>query len=88
MRASSPTWFEKDAGSKAARLTQQRLGASEQHPDGVGQQVARAADDPLARLAAGRIDRSAPIFAAFPVWLSMIAVVGVASGPAFSRTAT
>jgi hypothetical protein len=60
----------------------------EQHADGVGQQVALAADDLLARIVAGRIERRAPFCAAFAVWLSMIAVVGLASRPACSRTAT
>jgi hypothetical protein len=60
----------------------------EQHADGVGQQVALAADDFLARVVAGRVERRAPFCAAFAVWLSMIAVVGLASRPACSRTAT
>ena len=59
-----------------------------QQAEGVGQQVALAADDLLARVVAGRVDRSAPFCAAFAVWLSMIAVVGLASRPVSSRTAT
>jgi hypothetical protein len=50
----------------------------QQHADGVGQQVALAADDRLARVVAGRVERRAPFCAAFAVWLSMIAVVGLA----------
>jgi hypothetical protein len=60
----------------------------EQHADGVGQQVALAADNLLARVVAGRVERRAPFCAPFVVWLSMIAAVGLASRPACSRTAT
>ena len=89
-----------DDREQPARLTQQRFGAvavlnlggmddhRERYADGVGQQVARAADDLLARVVAGRVERRAPFCAAFAVWLSMIAVVGLASRPACSRTAT
>lgn len=89
-----------DEGEQSARLPQQRLGAvavlhvggmhdhREQQTERVGQQVALAPDDLLARVVAGRIKRSAPFCAAFAVWLSMIAVVGLASRPACSRTAT
>ena len=89
-----------DEREQPARLTQQRFGAvgvlhvggmddhREQHADGVGQQVALAADDLLARVVAGRVKRRAPFCAAFDVWLSMIAVVGLALRPACSRTAT
>ena len=89
-----------DEGEQPARLPQQRFGTvrvrpagarhghREQHADGVGQQVALAADDFLARVVAGRVERRAPFCAAFAVWLSMITVVGLASRPACSRTAT
>jgi hypothetical protein len=60
----------------------------EPHADGVGQQVALAADDLLARVVTRRIERRAPFCAAFAVWLPMIAVVGLASRPVCSRTAT
>jgi hypothetical protein len=60
----------------------------EQHADGVGRQMTLAADDLLARVVAGRIERRAPFCAPVAVWLSMIAVVGLASRPACSRTAT
>src|ERR687894_623939 len=42
----------------------------------------------VAGIVAGRIKRSPPLRAPFAVWLSMIAVVGLASRPAFSRTST
>lgn len=89
-----------DEGEQPARLTQQWFGTGpvlhigrmhqhrEQQADGVGQQVALAADDFLARVVARRVERRAPFCAAFAVWLSMIAVVGLASRPACSRTAT
>ena len=89
-----------DEGEQPARLAQQRLSPiailhvggmhddGEQHADGVGQQVALAACDLLARAVTGRIERRAPFCAPFAVWLSMIAVVGLASRPACSRTAT
>jgi hypothetical protein len=60
----------------------------EQQAEGVGQQVALATDDLLARVVAGRVERRAPFCAAFAVWLSIIAVVGLASRPACSRPAT
>ena len=83
-----------------ARLAQQRLGTvailhiggmhdhRQQHADGIGQQVALAAEDLLASVITGRIERRAPFCAPFAVWLSMIAVVGLASRPDCSRTAT
>lgn len=89
-----------DEWKQPARLTQQRLGTvavlrvggmhdyRQQHADGVGQQVARATGDFLARIVAGRVERRAPFCAAFAVWLLIIAVVGLASRPASSRTAT
>jgi hypothetical protein len=49
--------------------------------------MALAADGLLARVVAGRIDRRAPFCAPFAVWLSMIAVVGLGSRLACSRTA-
>lgn len=89
-----------DEREQPARLTQQRFGAvpvlhaggmhdhREKHAYGVGQQVALAANDLLTRVVAGRVERRSPFCAAFAVWLSMIAVVGLASRPACSRTAT
>jgi hypothetical protein len=47
-----------------------------------------AADNLLARVVDGRAERRAPFCVAFAVWLSMIALVGLASRPACSRTAT
>ena len=88
-----------DEGEQPGRLAQQWFGTvavlhvgrmhdhREQHADGIGQQVALAADDLLVRVVAGRIECRAPFCAAFTVWLLMIAVVGLASRPACSRTA-
>ncbi|MBB5691885.1 hypothetical protein FHS88_004046 [Roseomonas alkaliterrae] len=89
-----------DEREQAARLTQERLGTiavlhvgrmhdhAEQQAQCVSQDMALAPDDLLARVVAGRIDRRAPFCAPFAVWLSMIAVVGLASRPACSRSAT
>ena len=89
-----------DEGEAPSSLPEQRLGAvavlearrvdvdGEQETERVGQQVALAADDLLARIKTGRIERGPPFCAPFAVWLSMIAVVGLASRPAFSRTST
>ena len=83
-----------------ARLPQQRLGpvsilhAGRMDTDGqeqaerVGQDVALAAKDLLARVIAGRVKRGPPLPAPFALWLSMMAVVGLASRPAVSRTST
>ena len=87
-----------DEGEASARLAQERLRAvailhvgrmdvdGEQQAERVGQDVALAADHLLAGVVAGRVERSPPLTAPFAVWLSMIAVVGLASRPAFSRT--
>ena len=87
-------------GEQASCLAQQRLGSvailhvggmhhyAEQKAQRVGQDVALAPNDLLARIVSGRIERRAPFCAPFAVWLSMIAVVGLASRPACSRTAT
>jgi len=81
-------------------LAEQRLGAvpvlyaggmdvhGQQQAEGVGQNVALAAKHLLASVVAGRVERSPPLRAPFAVWLSMIAVVGLASRPAFSRIST
>lgn len=61
---------------------------TEQEPHRVGQNVALAADHLLAGIVAGRVERSPPLRAPFAVWLSMMAVVGLASRPAASRTST
>ena len=60
----------------------------EEQSEGVGQDVALAAKDLFARVIAGRVERGPPLTAPFALWLSMIAVVGLASRPAPSRTAT
>ena len=81
-------------------LPQQRLGSvSILHAGGVnahrqeqaqrvGQNVALAACDLLARIIAGRVERSPPLRAPLALWLSMMAVVGLASRPACSRVST
>ena len=90
--------FEK--GKAPSRLSQQSLGSvsilhaggmdvdGQQQSECVGQDVALAAQHLLARVIAGRVERGPPLTAPFALWLSMIAVVGLASRPAFSRTAT
>lgn len=89
-----------DEGEQPPSLAQQRLGAvailhigrvhhhAEQQAERVGQYVALAAEGLLARIVARCIERRAPFCAPFEVWLSMIAVVGLASRPDCSRTAT
>ena len=89
-----------DEREAPSRLPEQRLCAvtilyagrvnvdGEQQAERVGQDVALAANHLLAGIVAGRIKRSPPLTAPFAVWLSMIAVVGLASRPAFSRTST
>ena len=89
-----------DKGKTPSRLPQQRLGpvsilhAGRMDTDGqeqaerVGQDVALAAKDLLARVIAGRVKRGPPLTAPFALWLSIIAVVGLASRPAVSRTST
>jgi hypothetical protein len=54
----------------------------------VDQDVALLALDLLAAIIAPRIDRKPPFSAAFTLWLSMIAAVGLASRPACSRHCT
>ena len=83
-----------------ARLPQQSLCAipilyagrmnadCEEQAQRVGQDVALAAKHLLARVVAGRVERGPPLRAPFALWLSMIAVVGLASRPAVSRSST
>ena len=89
-----------DEREQSSRLAQQRLGAvailnvgsmhhhGEQQAERVRQYVALAADGLLARVVARRVECRAHFCAPFEVWLSMIAVVGLASRPDCSRTAT
>jgi hypothetical protein len=89
-----------DEGEGSPRLAQQGLCAvpilnarrmnddREEEPKGVGQDMALAANDLLARIIAGRVERSPPLRAPLAVWLSMMAVVGLASRPAASRAST
>jgi hypothetical protein len=89
-----------DEGEAPPGLAQQPLGTvaildagrmdnhRQQQAECVGQDMALAAEDLLAGIVAGRIKRSPPLTAPLAVWLSMIAVVGLASRPACSRTST
>ena len=89
-----------EKGKAPARLPQQsfcaipilyagRMNADrEEQSEGVGQDVALAAKHLLARVIAGRVERGPPLTAPLALWLSMIAVVGLASRPAVSRTST
>ena len=86
--------------SELSGLAEQSLGAvavlyaggvdvnGQQQANCIRQNVALAAKHLLASVIAGRVERSPPLTAPFAVWLSMIAVVGLASRPAFSRTST
>ena len=60
----------------------------QQQSERVGQDVALAAQHLLASVVARRVERGPPLRAPLAVWLSRIAVVGLASRPAFSRTST
>ena len=61
---------------------------AQQQTERVDEDMALASRDLLARIEALRVERRAPFWAALPLWLSMIATVGLASRPACSRTAT
>ena len=89
-----------DEGEAAARATvedQQRAIAIlqigrvdddvQQEAERVDENVPLAARDLLARVIPRRIDRRPPFCAPLALWASMIATVGLASRPAFSRTA-
>lgn len=60
----------------------------DQQAECVSQDMALAAEYLLTGIVAGRIKRSPPLTAPLAVWLSMIAIVGLASRPACSRTST
>ncbi len=59
----------------------------QQETEPVDEDVPLAAFDLLARVIARRIERRPPFCAPLALWASMIATVGLASRPAFSRTA-
>jgi hypothetical protein len=63
-------------------------GDGQEQPERVGQDVTLATGDLLARVIAGRVERGPPLRAPLALWLSMMAVVGLASRPAVSRTST
>src|SRR4051812_40046949 len=60
-------------------------GAAEHQAERVHDGVALAPVDRLGRIVAHRIDRAPPLSAPFTLWLSTMAVVGLASLPARSR---
>ena len=59
----------------------------QQEAERVDENVPLAARDLLARVIPRRIERRPPFCAPLALWASMIATVGLASRPAFSRTA-
>jgi len=61
---------------------------AQQETERIDEDVALATADLLARIEALRVERDPPFCAPLALWLSMIAVVGLASRPACSRTAT
>jgi hypothetical protein len=61
---------------------------AQQHAKRVDENMPFATRDFLARIEALRIERGPPFCAALALWLSMIAVVGLATRPACSRTTT
>ena len=63
-------------------------GDGQEQPKRVGQDVTLATGDLLARIIAGRVERGPPLTAPLVVWLSRMAVVGLASRPAISRVST
>src|SRR3982751_3783215 len=60
-------------------------GAAEHQAERVHNRVALAPFDLLGRIVAHRIDRASPLSAPFTLWLSTMAVVGLASLPTISR---
>ena len=89
-----------DEGKALARLPQQGLRPVavlhtggvhihvQQQADRVDKNVALAPEDFLARIKPLRVKRAPPFTAPLALWASMIAVVGLASRPAFSRHST
>jgi hypothetical protein len=61
---------------------------AQQQAKRIDENVALATRDLLARIEVRRVKRGPPFCAPLALWLSMIAVVGLASRPACSRTAT
>ncbi len=87
---------EGEAAARAAVEDQQRAiailqigrvdGDVQQEAERVDEDVPLAARDLLARVIARWIERRPPFCAPLALWASMIATVGLASRPAFSRT--
>jgi len=61
---------------------------AQQQAERIDENVPLATRDLLASIKALRVERSPPFCAPLALWLSMIAVLGLASRPACSRTAT
>jgi len=61
---------------------------AQQQAERIDKDMALATRDLLARIEALRVEQGAPFCAPLALWLSMIAVVGLASRPVRSRTAT
>ena len=79
----------KDVGRTVTILNVRRMDdGTNQEALGIGDDMALASFDFLARIIAGRVDRAPPFSALLTLWLSMIAAVGLASRPACSRQRT
>jgi hypothetical protein len=63
-------------------------GHAQQQAECIDEDMALATRDLLARIEALRVKRGPPFCAPLALWLSMIPVVGLATRPACSRTAT
>jgi len=87
-REGAPGLLQQRLGSIAVLHAGRVNGDGQQQAQRVGQDVALTANDLLARVIAGRVERSPPLRAPLALWLSMIAVVGLASRPACSRVST
>ena len=61
---------------------------AQQQAERIDEDMPLATRDLLARIEALRVEQGPPFCAPLTLWLSMIAVVGLASRPACSRTAT
>jgi hypothetical protein len=88
-KGEGPSGFAEQALGSVSILNARRVDDNrEKEPKGIRQDGALAANNLLARIIAGRVERGPPLGAPLALWLLMIAVVGLASRPAFSRTST
>ncbi len=88
-KGEGPSGFAEQALGSVSILNARRVDDNrEKKPKGIRQDVALAANNLLARIIAGRVERGPPLRAPRTVWLSMIAVVGLACRPAVSRVST